>query len=112
MTLTTGYIGGGVVSRLLTLPNAQSKYEFRAIVRNPDKAKLLAEKFGVKTIVGSHSDRSLMEKEAAQADVVLAMVSIDNKLTWVFFFLANADVSSFSRRIVTMSMLQKVSIRG
>ncbi|KAL0061733.1 hypothetical protein AAF712_011405 [Marasmius tenuissimus] len=66
------------MSRLLSLPNAQAKYEFRAIVRNADKAKILAEKFGVKTIVGSHSDQPLMEKEASEADVILAMADCDD----------------------------------
>ncbi|KAJ8087883.1 hypothetical protein PM082_006739 [Marasmius tenuissimus] len=80
MTLTpaSGYIGGSVLSRLLSVPNAHSKYEFRAIVRNADKAKILEEKFGVKAIVGSHSDQGLMEKEASEADVVLAMADCDD----------------------------------
>ncbi|KAK1215399.1 hypothetical protein PQX77_022002 [Marasmius sp. AFHP31] len=78
ITGATGYIGGSVVSRLLSLPDAQAKYEFRAIVRNADKAKILVEKFGIKTIVGSHSDQPLMEKEASEADVVLAMADCDD----------------------------------
>ncbi|KAL0061739.1 hypothetical protein AAF712_011412 [Marasmius tenuissimus] len=78
ITGATGYIGGSVLSRLLSLPNAHSKYEFRAIVRNADKAKILEEKFGVKAIVGSHSDQGLMEKEASEADVVLAMADCDD----------------------------------
>jgi len=65
------------------------KYEFRAIVRSIEKAKLLEEKFGVKTIVGSHSDQALMEKEAAQADVVLAIVSIGYTRARVYLFPAH-----------------------
>ncbi|KAL0569748.1 hypothetical protein V5O48_012209, partial [Marasmius crinis-equi] len=55
-----------------------SKYEFRAVVRNAEKAKKLADGFGVKVIIGSHSDKELISKEAAEADVVLAMADCDD----------------------------------
>ncbi|KAJ8074280.1 hypothetical protein PM082_012590 [Marasmius tenuissimus] len=68
----TGYVGGSVLYRLLNLPNVQSKYEFRAIVRNADKAKKL-EGFGVKAIVCSLSDGDLVEREVSKVNVLLVM---------------------------------------
>ncbi|KAL0569749.1 hypothetical protein V5O48_012210 [Marasmius crinis-equi] len=73
VTGATGYIGGSVLSRLLNLPDAQSKYEFRAVVRDVEKAKKLADEFGVKPIIGSHSDEELISREAAEADIIVAM---------------------------------------
>ncbi|KAL0568650.1 hypothetical protein V5O48_013335 [Marasmius crinis-equi] len=78
VTGATGYVGGSVLSRLLALPYAEEKYEFRAIVRDAGKAQKLELGFGVKTIVGSHSDQQLISKEAAEADVVLAMADCDD----------------------------------
>ncbi|KAL0566424.1 hypothetical protein V5O48_015590 [Marasmius crinis-equi] len=78
VTGATGYIGGSVLNRLLTLPDAQSKYEFRAVVRNAEKAKKLADGFGVRPVIGSHSDKELMSKEAAEADVIVAMADCDD----------------------------------
>ncbi|KAL0569750.1 hypothetical protein V5O48_012211 [Marasmius crinis-equi] len=68
---TSGYIGGSVLSRLLNLPDAQSKHEFRAVVRDAVKAKKLADGFGVTPIIGSHSDQKLIAKAAAEADVIV-----------------------------------------
>ncbi|KAL0567558.1 hypothetical protein V5O48_014435 [Marasmius crinis-equi] len=78
IVLITGYIGGSVLSGLLNLPNALAQFDFRAIVRDPGKAQRLTDEFGVKGIVGSHSDQELMSKEAAEADVVLAMANCDD----------------------------------
>ncbi|KAG7096106.1 hypothetical protein E1B28_006782 [Marasmius oreades] len=78
ITGATGYIGGSVLSGLLKLPEASSKFEFHAVVRNAEKAKKLNDLFGVKAIIGSHSDQDLMSKEAAKADIVLAMADCDD----------------------------------
>ncbi|KAK1225600.1 hypothetical protein PQX77_011461 [Marasmius sp. AFHP31] len=78
ITGATGYIGGSVLTRLLALPDASSKFDFRAIVRNSDKAQKLKELFGVKSIQGSHLDRELMVRETSQADVVVTMADCDD----------------------------------
>ncbi|KAL0069451.1 hypothetical protein AAF712_003477 [Marasmius tenuissimus] len=78
LTGATGYIGGTVLSRLLALPDASSKFDFRAIVRNSDKAQKLKDLFGVNAILGSHLDVELMVRETSQADVVLAMADCDD----------------------------------
>ncbi|KAL0063869.1 hypothetical protein AAF712_009223 [Marasmius tenuissimus] len=77
MLFILGYIGGSVLYRLLNLPDSQSKYEFRAVVRSADKAKKL-EELGVKAVVGSHSDVELIEKEAKEADVILTAADCDD----------------------------------
>ncbi|KAJ8085169.1 hypothetical protein PM082_003955 [Marasmius tenuissimus] len=78
LTGVTGYIGGSVLTRLLNLPNARSKFEFRAIVRSSDKAKKLEDLFDVQGILGSHRDRELVVRESSQADTVLAMANSDD----------------------------------
>ena len=53
----------------------QSKeFIVRALVRDPTKAKVFKEQFGVEAIVGSHSDKALLEREAETADFVITTV--------------------------------------
>ncbi|KAF9255206.1 NAD-binding protein [Marasmius fiardii PR-910] len=78
ITGATGYVGGSVLTALLDLPNANSQFEFRAIVRNVDKARKLNELFGVKPIIGSHSDQDFMSKQVAEVDVVIALADCDD----------------------------------
>ncbi|KAJ8074285.1 hypothetical protein PM082_012595 [Marasmius tenuissimus] len=77
ITGATGYVGCSVLYRLLNLPDAQSKYELRTVVRNAEKAEKLRE-FGVKTIIGSHSDVDLMARESKEADVILTAGDCDD----------------------------------
>ncbi|KAK1221620.1 hypothetical protein PQX77_015564 [Marasmius sp. AFHP31] len=74
ITGATGYVGGSVLYRLLSLTDAQSRYELRTVVRNAEKAEKLRE-FGVKIIIGSHSDVDLMARESKEADVILTAVA-------------------------------------
>ncbi|EPQ59897.1 hypothetical protein GLOTRDRAFT_28879, partial [Gloeophyllum trabeum ATCC 11539] len=76
LTGATGYIGGSVLQRLLEHPKAQS-FEITTLVRNPDKAKLL-ETFGVKPVIGSHSDTDKLEALAKEANVVFAVADADD----------------------------------
>jgi len=76
LTGATGYIGGSIIQRLLSHPNAKS-FEITALVRNPDKAKLL-ESFGVKPVIGSHSDTDKLEALAAQSNVVFTVADCDD----------------------------------
>ncbi|KAF7316470.1 hypothetical protein MIND_00166100 [Mycena indigotica] len=75
-TGATGYIGGSVLNRLLSRPDA-SKFEFTAVVRDAKKAETLRS-FGVKTVIGSHSDASLMEDLASKTDMVIATADCDD----------------------------------
>ena len=69
-----GYIGGSVLWRLLHHKDAKN-FTLKALVRNPEKAKLLRDKFGVETVVGSHADANKIEELAAESDVVISTVS-------------------------------------
>lgn len=69
-----GYIGGSVLLRFLKHPNAAS-FNITVLVRSPQKAENF-KAFGVKPVVGSHSDLELVEKLAAEADVVITAVGI------------------------------------
>jgi len=72
ITGATGYIGGTVLDRFLRHESASS-WQFTALVRSEDKAEKLRD-FGVKTIIGSLSDLSLIENAASESDVVIAAV--------------------------------------
>ena len=70
--MTSGYIGGSVLSRFLKHPDA-STFNIIPLVRSPEKAEKL-KAFGVNPVVGSHSDTLLVEKLTADADVVISTV--------------------------------------
>ncbi|KAF7316484.1 hypothetical protein MIND_00167500 [Mycena indigotica] len=75
-TGATGYIGGSVLERFLSRPDADN-FEFTALVRDTNKAEKLRA-FGVKTVVGSLSDVALIERLASDADAVLATADSDD----------------------------------
>ncbi|CAK5267088.1 unnamed protein product [Mycena citricolor] len=76
-TGATGYIGGTILSRFLAEPDASSRFAFTVIVRDPKKAEKFKQ-FGVTPVVGSHSDETLVEELASQADVVIATADCDD----------------------------------
>lgn len=75
--LSTGYIGGSVLSRLLAHPEAKS-FEFTALARSAEKAAKL-NTVGVKTVLGSYSDLDLLTKSAKEADIVIAVVGFAHR---------------------------------
>ncbi|KAL0572608.1 hypothetical protein V5O48_009352 [Marasmius crinis-equi] len=76
LTGVTGYIGGSVLTRFLARSDAAS-FDFRVIVRSPEKAEQLRG-FGVTPIVGSHNDESVMVPAASEVDVVIATADCDD----------------------------------
>ena len=74
-----GYIGGSVLQRLLSHPNA-ANFEITALVRNADKAKLLETRFGVKTVLGSLQDLDKLADLAESAKVTINTVRTS---TWL-----------------------------
>ncbi|TFK49795.1 NAD(P)-binding protein [Heliocybe sulcata] len=76
LTGATGYLGGSVLQRLLSHSEASS-FEITVLVRNAEKAKLL-ETFGVKALLGSHSDLDKLETAAASSDVVFTIADCDD----------------------------------
>ncbi|EJD06860.1 NAD-binding protein [Fomitiporia mediterranea MF3/22] len=77
LTGATGYIGGSVLWRLLNHKDAKN-FHFKVLVRDPAKAKLLQEKFGVEAVVGSHSDADKVETLAHEADCVITTADVDD----------------------------------
>ncbi|KAE9407775.1 hypothetical protein BT96DRAFT_809263, partial [Gymnopus androsaceus JB14] len=74
----SGYVGGAVLTRLARRNDFDS-FDIRCIVRSPDKtAKIEALYKNVKTIVGSHSDITLMTQAASEVDMVIAMADCDD----------------------------------
>lgn len=59
--------------RLLHHKNS-ANFELKILVRSPEKAKIFKEKFGIDAVVGSHRDEDKLEKLAAEADYVFAIV--------------------------------------
>jgi D-arabinose 1-dehydrogenase-like Zn-dependent alcohol dehydrogenase len=57
---------------LLNHPNAAS-FHITVLVRAAEKAEKL-KTLGVNAVIGSHTDTTLVEKLASEADVVIAMV--------------------------------------
>jgi len=90
--LIIGYIGGSVLNRLLSHPDA-STFAFTALVRSAAKASKL-EAIGVKTVIGSLKDDALVESLATEADIVISTVCLTSMifsisvmyLTYLIFF--------------------------
>lgn len=72
LLLCSGYIGGSVLTRLLSHPHSDA-FQTTVLVRSESKAKQFRS-MGVKAIVGSYSDLDLLRKHAGQADVIIACV--------------------------------------
>ncbi|KAL5486104.1 hypothetical protein ACEPAI_7148 [Sanghuangporus weigelae] len=77
LTGATGYIGGSILWRLLNHKDAKS-FNIKVLVRNPEKAKLLQEKFAVEAVVGSHADVDKLEALASEADYVISTADVDD----------------------------------
>jgi uncharacterized protein YbjT (DUF2867 family) len=73
LTPTLGYIGGSVLTKLLS-HFLLDTFQIAVLVRDPAKAKAF-EPLGVKPVIGSYSDHSLLRRLASEADVVFACVS-------------------------------------
>ena len=59
---------------MLNHQNAKS-HDITVLVRSDEKAKVLREKFGVKTAIGNISDSDFVEKTVSNAHVVFQIVS-------------------------------------
>ncbi|CAH0055155.1 unnamed protein product [Clonostachys solani] len=74
ITGASGFIGGQVLKAIIDHPRQYGT--IRALVRDPDAAKLIEEAFPqVQTVIGDLGNVSLVEKEAEKATVVLNVAS-------------------------------------
>ncbi|PIL36717.1 hypothetical protein GSI_00406 [Ganoderma sinense ZZ0214-1] len=78
ITGATGYIGGAVLASLLNHPSSNT-FEITALVRSPEKAKTLNDKFGVKAIVGTHSEHDKIEKLVEDNHVIFHLADADDE---------------------------------
>ena len=68
-TGASGYIGGQILYNLATL---HPELTIRALVREPAKARAIAAAFAnVQTVEGTLDDVAVIEKEVADADIIL-----------------------------------------
>lgn len=70
----TGYIGGSI---LVGIQQRYPEFNYTALVRNPKDNPAL-EAIGVRVLQGSHSDLELIEKVAAQHDIVVNCADADD----------------------------------
>ncbi|KAJ7242688.1 hypothetical protein C8J57DRAFT_1367366 [Mycena rebaudengoi] len=74
----TGYVGGTILRRLVEHPRAAT-FEITLLVRDPLKEqKLSSLGLGLKVVVGSHADTTLLEALSSEADVVFAAANGDD----------------------------------
>ncbi|TBU33513.1 NAD(P)-binding protein [Dichomitus squalens] len=78
LTGATGYIGGAVLARLLSHPSANT-FDITVIVRSPEKAKILKEKFDVNAIVGTHAELDKIESLVENSHVVFHLADADDE---------------------------------
>ncbi|PYH41244.1 NAD(P)-binding protein [Aspergillus saccharolyticus JOP 1030-1] len=68
-TGATGYIGGDA---LYALVQKHPEYSYTLLVRSAEKAKLVQEQYpSARVVIGDLDNSSLLEKESAEADIVL-----------------------------------------
>ncbi|KAG6831796.1 hypothetical protein H0H92_007473 [Tricholoma furcatifolium] len=76
LTGATGYIGGSVLTRLLS-HKLSDTFGITLLVRDATKAKQFRT-LGVKAVVGSNSDLELLEHLAAEADITFSCADADD----------------------------------
>jgi len=69
-----GYIGGSVLTRLLSHPRSDT-FRITVLVRAQEKAAQFRT-MGIKAVVGSNADTATLRELAADADLVIACVNI------------------------------------
>ena len=72
--LWIGYLGGALVSRILTTDLFAHKFDITVLVRSTEKAHRLESEHNVKACIGSLEDIDTVEQLAQQSHVVWSMV--------------------------------------
>jgi N-acetyl-gamma-glutamylphosphate reductase len=101
-TGATGYIGGDV---LYAVASKHPDYEITCLVRNEDKAALVAAAFPkIRFVYGTLDDADLLEKESKEADIVLSELNDDVALCTLMLAHLHFFISSrFSKRYLDRS---------
>jgi uncharacterized protein YbjT (DUF2867 family) len=66
----TGYIGGSVLDRLIAHPDRKF-WDIVSYSRNAEKAEVLLNRFGIRSIIGTLDENQKIEDAAAVADIVI-----------------------------------------
>jgi len=77
LTGPTGYIGGSVLTRLLSHP-LRDAFHLTVLVRSQTKASQLGA-MGIRAILGSNADLGLLKELASEADLVIACTDADDQ---------------------------------
>ncbi|TFK27194.1 NAD-P-binding protein [Coprinopsis marcescibilis] len=76
LTGATGYLGGSILTRLLSHPLSET-FRLTVLVRAPEKATQFR-KMGIHAVEGSNTDLELVRKLASNADIVVACTDADD----------------------------------
>ncbi|PPQ71191.1 hypothetical protein CVT24_010009 [Panaeolus cyanescens] len=77
LTGATGYIGGSVLTRLLSHPQADT-FHITVLVRDPSKISQF-KRFGINPVQGSNANLALLREQAANTDLVIACADADDE---------------------------------
>ncbi|KAJ3511866.1 hypothetical protein NMY22_g15510 [Coprinellus aureogranulatus] len=75
LTGATGYIGGSVLTRLLSHPRSET-FRITVLVRAPEKATQFR-KMGIQAVVGTYEDLDLLKQHASKSDIVIQCSDAD-----------------------------------
>ncbi|RDB31114.1 Uncharacterized protein C2A9.02 [Hypsizygus marmoreus] len=73
----SGFVGGTILNSLLARDDRQ-RFDITILIRGEDRAALIREKLGLKTIVADLSDRAAVLAAAENADVVINAANADH----------------------------------
>ncbi|KAL0580402.1 hypothetical protein V5O48_001647 [Marasmius crinis-equi] len=79
LTGASGFVGGTTLRTLLEREDVRKgDIEITCLIRGEDRAKLLRDQLGVKTVVADLDQTDLVEKAAAGADIILDTANADH----------------------------------
>ncbi|KAG6907040.1 hypothetical protein DXG01_010811 [Tephrocybe rancida] len=77
LTIDAGFIGGNLLMSLLERED-KDRFDITVLIRGEDRAKLIREKLGLKTVVADLSDREVIIATAENSDVVINTANSDH----------------------------------
>ncbi|KAG6812161.1 hypothetical protein H0H92_004092 [Tricholoma furcatifolium] len=75
----SGFIGGNLLTSLLAR-GARQRFDITVLIRGEDRAALIREKLGLKTVVADLGDTAVISAAAENADVVINTANADHPL--------------------------------
>ncbi|KAK1236185.1 hypothetical protein PQX77_000561 [Marasmius sp. AFHP31] len=79
LTGASGFVGGTLLRTVLERDDVRKgQYEITCLIRGEERAKLLREQLGVKTVVADLDQTEIIEKAAENADIILDAANADH----------------------------------